>query len=131
MSRENVEVIRELIDAWNDGDMHRVRDLYDPDAIARPPANVPEPGPYIGRDAIMREFNRIREAFDGDAFEVLGDPVATADRVLVRTLWKGAGRGPEVDVEMTLLYTVRRERVFELEYFWNYDEALEAVGLRE
>jgi hypothetical protein len=36
MSRENVEVVRAAIDAWNAGDMAALHDLYDPDVIGRP-----------------------------------------------------------------------------------------------
>jgi ketosteroid isomerase-like protein len=132
MSWENVSVIREVIEAWNAGDMTRVRELYDPDAIVRTPPEVPEAGPHVGRDAVMRFFGQLREAVDArDSFDLVSDSFAVSDRVLVRVAWKGTGSGPAINLEMTLLYTVRRGHVFELEYFLDHAEALEAVGLRE
>jgi ketosteroid isomerase-like protein len=54
MSRENVEVVRAAIEAWNSGDAEALRGLYDPDIIVRAPTGWPEPGPFVGRDAIVR-----------------------------------------------------------------------------
>lgn len=56
MPQQNVEVAREAIEAWNAGDMGRLRELYDPDAVMRyAVSDWPEPGPFLGRDAIMRQ----------------------------------------------------------------------------
>ena len=132
MSEENVKVAQEAFRAWNDGDMERLRELYDPDAISRPTPDWPEPGPGVGRDAIMRQFIQMRETLDDDALEVLAPgfrPVA--DRVVARFAWKGVGRGPTMNMEMTLIYTIRKRRIYEVEFFWDHAEALEAVGLSE
>jgi ketosteroid isomerase-like protein len=58
MSQENVEIVRASFEAWNAGDMDAFRELYDPDVILRMDANWPEPGPYVGREAVMREFEQ-------------------------------------------------------------------------
>jgi len=131
MSQENIEVIRRGIEAWNAGDMERLRELYDPDVIARAPPGWPEPGPFVGRDAIIQQFREVRDAFDNDSLEFVSDFLAAGDRVLVRVAWKGAGHGPAMDMEWTIVYTVRRGLIFGLEYFWDHSEALEAAGLRE
>jgi ketosteroid isomerase-like protein len=131
MSEENVEVIRRAFEAWNAGDMERLGELYDPDAIMRAPPGWPEPGPFVGRDAIMEQFSRVREALDSDSAVLMSDFLSAGDRVLVRFAWKGAGYGPAMNVEWTLVYTVRRRLIFGLEYFWDHGEALEAVGLSE
>ena len=54
MSEENVAVVRSYFDAWNSGDMEAVREIYDPDAIMRAERDWPEPGPFVGRDAVMQ-----------------------------------------------------------------------------
>ncbi len=56
MSEENVEVIRAAFEAWNAGDMDALRERLDPDIIWRPPEGWPEPGPFVGREAVMRWF---------------------------------------------------------------------------
>jgi ketosteroid isomerase-like protein len=131
MSRENVEIAQAAFAAWNLGDMDALRELYDPDAIARPLENWLDGGLAVGRDAILRQFERIREALDHDVLEPVTEFTAIADHVVVRYLWQGTGHGPDMNMDMTLIYTIRRSRIFEVEFFWDYAEALEAVGLRE
>ena len=114
MSEENVEIARSAFETWNAGDMDALRELYDPDVIVRAPEGWPEPGPFVGREAVMREFAQLRE-----------------DRVVVRSIWHGVGRGPQASMEWTVVYTMRNRRVFHLEFFWDHAEALEAVGLAE
>ena len=54
MSQENVEIVRATFEAWNAGDMDAFRELQDPDVIARAPEGWPEPGPFVGRERLMR-----------------------------------------------------------------------------
>jgi ketosteroid isomerase-like protein len=62
MSQENVEMVRTYLKLWNAGDMEGVRELYDPDAVMEAMPDWPEPGPFIGRDAVMQELNHVRGA---------------------------------------------------------------------
>jgi ketosteroid isomerase-like protein len=131
MSQENVELVRAFFGTWNARDMDAVRDALDPDVIVRTPEGWPEPGPYVGREAAMRWFEQLRETWDADDFEFIGDFIDGADRIVVRFIWRGAGYGPGADLEMTGVYTVRKGRVFGIEFFWSHSEALETLGLSE
>jgi ketosteroid isomerase-like protein len=132
MSQENVEVVRSGFEAWNEGRMDALSELWDPAAmILRYPEGWPEPGPFVGRDAVMRQFEQVRETFDDDALELLGDLIDAADRVAVRFIWHGTGRGPESNIEVTAVYTVRKGKIFLVEFFWDHAEALETMGLSE
>src|SRR2546429_3899225 len=129
MSQENVEVVRAGFEAWNVGDMKAIRELHDPDVILRMPEGWPEPGPYVGREAVMRQFEQMRETWDADALEPISDFIAAADRVVLRFIWRGAGYGPEANLELTAVLTVRKGRIVYQEFFWDHAEALKAVGL--
>jgi ketosteroid isomerase-like protein len=131
MSQENVEIVRASAEAWNAGNMDAVRELYHPDAILRAPEGWPEPGPFVGRDAVMRQFEQLRATWDADAVEPIGDPADAGERVAVRFIWRGVGRGPESAIELSLLFTVRKGKIFGVEYFWDHADALEAAGLSE
>ena len=131
MSQENVEIVRAAFEAWNAGDMDALRELYHPDVILRPIEGWPEPGPYVGRGAVMRWYQQLREAWEADAFERISDFLDAADHVVVRQIWHGMGHGPDSNIEFTLVATVRKGKVFVVEHFWNHAEALEAVGLSE
>jgi ketosteroid isomerase-like protein len=131
MSQENVEVVRRAFEAWNAGDMDRLHELYDPDVIARAPPGWPEPGPFVGRDAVMRQLREVRGAFDQDSLELKSDFATIGDQVIIRCAWHMLGHGPEGNMEWTLLYRVRRGLLHDLEYFWDHEEALEVAGLSE
>ena len=131
MSQQNVEIVRAGYQAWNTGNMDAVRELYDPGIIVRPVEGWPEPGPYVGRDAVMRQLEQQRETWDADAFEPITDFIDAADRVVVRFTWRGVGHGPDLDMEITGVYTVRKGKIFAIEHFWDHAEALEAVGLSD
>jgi ketosteroid isomerase-like protein len=131
MSHENVEIVRAVFAAWNAGDMDAVRELYDPEVIMRSVPDWPTAGPFVGRDAVMREWEGLRETWDADALAPISDFLDGADHVVVRLIWRGAGYGPELNLEITSVYTVRQRKVFYQEFFWDHGEALEAVGLSE
>jgi ketosteroid isomerase-like protein len=59
MSQENVEVVRRSFEVWNAGDMDALREMQDPGIIWRGPEGWPEPGPYAGREAVMRQVNQL------------------------------------------------------------------------
>ena len=131
MSQENVEIVRAIFEAWNAWDMDAFRDLHDPDIIMRMPKDFPEPGPFVGREPVMRQFIQMRETWDADVLEATSDFTDVADHVVVRFMWSGAGHGPEANLEATAVYSVRKRLAIGLEYFWDHTEALEAAGLSE
>ena len=131
MSQENVEIVHAVYEAWNSGDMDALREVCDPDVIMRVPKGWPEPGPFVGREAVMRLFEQWRETFDTYVTELIGDIIEAADRVVVRQVWHGVGRGPEAHVESTVVFTLREGKVSYVEQFWDYAAVLETLGLSE
>jgi ketosteroid isomerase-like protein len=131
MSQENLEVVKTAFDAWNAGNMDALRELYDPDVILRTVPDWPEPGPYVGRGAVMRFHGQLRETWDADTSEPISDFIDAADHVVVRYIWRGTGHGPDANLELTIVFSVRKGKIFYIEFFWDHAEALEAVGLSE
>ena len=131
MSQENVKIVRAHFDTWNAEDMDAFRELHSPSVIAQLPEGWPESGPFVGREAVMRQAEQQRETWDADALEPISDFIDAADRVVMRFIWRGVGHGPEANLEFTGVYTVRKAVIFGMEFFWDHAEALEAVGLSE
>src|SRR6476646_5044474 len=107
MSEGNVEVVQASFEAWNAGDMDALRETHDPNVIERALEGWPEPGPFVGRDALMHQFEKLRGTWDADGLEPIGDFIDAGERVIVRMIWHGAGLGPEANLEFTGVYTVR------------------------
>jgi ketosteroid isomerase-like protein len=78
----------------------------------------------------MRQWERSVEDWDAWTLEVLSFTDA-GDRVVVRHIVHAQGRGPEVSAEFTVVCTMRKGKTFVMEYYWDHNEALEAVGLSE
>jgi ketosteroid isomerase-like protein len=111
--------------------MDALRELYDPNAIARPPEGWPEPGPFVGQEAIIRQLEQMSATWDTDVVEPISDFIDVGDRVALRYVWRGKGHGPESNVEVTSVFTIRKGKVLNIEYFWDHAEALETLGPSE
>ena len=131
MSQENVEYVRGAFEVHNAWNREAMREFYDPDVIMRPPEGWPEPGPYVGRAAVMRQVWQMRETWDEDTLEPISDFIDSGDRVAVRAVWRTAGSGPEFTLETTFVYTFRNGKCVSHEFFWDHAQALKAVGLSE
>ena len=131
MSQENVEIVRAHFDAWNAEDMDAFRELHAPGVIAQLPEGWPETGPFVGREAVMRQAEQQRETWDADALQPISDFIDAADRVVVRFIWRGVGHGPEANMEVTGVYTVRKGKIVFFEFFWDHAEALETLGISD
>lgn len=130
MAPENVEIVRATFAAWNAGDMDAVRENYDPEAIMRTPKDWPEQGPFVGREAVMREWEQLRETFAfNDAMDAITDPEEVGDRVVVRSIWRGVGQGPSSNIELTMVVGVRERRIFAQDFFRDHTEGLDAARL--
>jgi hypothetical protein len=68
---------------------------------------------------------------DRDSLAFVSDLLHIGDRVVARFTWKGEGRGPAMDFELTVAYTIRGGRILNAEFFPEHNEALEAAGLSE
>jgi ketosteroid isomerase-like protein len=79
----------------------------------------------------MGQVEQMRDTWDTDSFELTSELIDVGDRVAVRFIWRGAGHGPEANIEATGLYTVRKGRICAIEFFWDHGEALEILGLSE
>jgi ketosteroid isomerase-like protein len=134
MSQENVELIRAAAVTYNLGDLDAHLALYAPDAEWVPDVSTfPEATPPRGRDEIRRFIEGTRDGFMNLRYELSEVFAVGADRVLARGDWGGQGEasGIETYSSLTTVWTVRHGEISRTEFFFNHDEALEAVGLSE
>jgi ketosteroid isomerase-like protein len=87
-------------------------------------------GTFPGSGGGSALVEQLREAWDNHAMEPISFTDA-GDRVLVRLLWRGAGQGPESNMEFTVIYMLRNGMIVYQEHSWDHAQALEAVGLSE
>jgi uncharacterized protein len=132
MSRENVEVVRSLYEAFDSNDTDAATRLTDPDVEWTTAERVPHAGTYRGRDRVRQFLEDQRAPFaefliEPEEFFERGDQVVAFLRIRARP----AGSDAVVELRIGHLWTVRDGRVLR---GWSYPErenALEAAGLSE
>jgi ketosteroid isomerase-like protein len=133
MSLENVDRLREALQAWNDGDLEGYLAVTDPALVFHTSGVFLSHDPvYRGRDG----FSKFWETFH-DSWERLNIDIARLEdlneRVLALLSFQAVGResGVEVQREFANVATFADGLMVELRAYGGWLEALDAVGLRE
>jgi ketosteroid isomerase-like protein len=131
MSQENVEIVRKLLEAWNEHDAELWLSYAAPEIEWMPagPAAV-EGAVYRGRDEVASGIAAVWETWDvfdfreGDLRD-LGDSVLWLGRVKMR----GSASGVELDQEFAIHGVAHDGKLTRVHTFLTWWAALEAVGL--
>jgi ketosteroid isomerase-like protein len=131
MPDSNVEVVRNLVEAWNQRDEELAAGFLTSDVEWAPagPAAV-ERAVYRGPEECARGFAAVWETWDEFRFEEgevrdLGDSVLWLGRVHM----KGGASQLELDQEFANLFLLRDGQVARSTAFLSWAEALQAAGL--
>jgi len=131
MSQENVEIVREVLEAQRRRDWQAFRNLYDPDIEWEDASGLwGDWGKRRGFEDVQDAFMTWFEAFEHASFE-LEDVVDVGDDVVTFIRISGRGResGLVVDQRIPTVWTLRDRRVVRVRGYRDEAEALEAAGL--
>ncbi|MBA3262003.1 MAG: nuclear transport factor 2 family protein [Thermoleophilaceae bacterium] len=125
---QNADVIPELTERWNTGDIDGVLDLYAEDAVTRTGPHWPEQVSYEGRNAIRASMQEWRSIWEMILVEVTGLEEYGA-KVVATGSWSMRGLASGVGGEMPIfiLFTLRDGKIAALEWFANRDTAVAAA----
>jgi ketosteroid isomerase-like protein len=133
VSKENLEIVRQLMEAWHRGDMEAVFSLFDP-AIVWDNSTVtgPNAGTYRDRENVRQFFREWSEAFETQQIQA-ETFIDARERVVVGYRLSGRGKASGAEVEMVrwLVNRVRNGLVTRIDVFETKAQALEAAGLQE
>lgn len=133
MSPANVEMIRKVIDAFNERGFSSEGALsfFDEAVVFEEPPEQPAPRVAHGREEAARIFAQFDEAWEQHTSEPQEFIVVDDERVLVLTIEHFRGRdGIEISQPCGSLFTLRDGKVTRMQSFWERATALEAAGLR-
>jgi ketosteroid isomerase-like protein len=134
MSRENVEVVRQALQAFADGGVDAMAEFWDPDIVwLAAQGAIDDIGEMHGPVAVRRYIQDWIDTFDDSSVVVdelrdVGD-----DRVLAIQRVKGRAKlsDIEIDIRYAAVSTVRDGKIVRGQEYLSIDEALAAVGLSE
>ena len=139
MSEDDLDLVLRWSDAWNRIDLDSFFAMFDTDAEVITDPSFAETGTFRGPPAITNWFEGLKESWDGDQI-VLTELFDSSGKVVARLDWMARGRasGMETRMKMTAvltikdgIFSVRDWRISRVEWFFDHDDALKAVGLAE
>ena len=127
MSKENVEVVKRWVDAFNRRDLDALKDTVLPDFAM---ANTIDGNRFEGREGMAAYFVDVDSAWEElrliyDEYRDLGDRVLTLGRIEGR----GRGSGAVVETPQGAVGEFRDGKLSSARSYLDHAEALKAVGL--
>ena len=132
MSKENVDELRRMWDAFNRRDLDSWLDGFDPEVEWHTAREDPDAGVHHGRPGVMRYAEQWLDAYGDLRVEPL-EIIDADDRVLawIRVTGRGGASGADVNMEQAQVLTFREGRVAVAYEYFDRAEALAAAGLPE
>jgi ketosteroid isomerase-like protein len=130
MAQENVDKVRDFIDAYNRRDFDAAVASFDPEIDWVLPAHQSSDSGR-GIDEVIRFFEGLDEIME----ELRLEPqefVAAGDHVATRLRYYGRGKGSGIEIETEMYHQVAtfdHGRIVRMEYVTSWPAALEAAGL--
>jgi ketosteroid isomerase-like protein len=130
VSRENLEIVRRGIEAFNERGVEGIVPFIAPDFVAvTPPDLASEPDTYRGPDGVRRWFDSFFEVmddirWDGHAFHEAGD------RVVVEFTLRARGKTTGLDFgqDAVMVWELRDGKATRVDLYPTLDEAMAAAG---
>jgi len=132
MSQQNVEVVRQVYEAVNRGDLDTANSYIHPEIEFHTYAQSPEAGVYRGREAVLKYNEDLFDQFESIRFEV-DELVEAGDRVVAVNTQHAVPKGgrQEMSVHLAEVWVVRDGLLAERRSYSTKREALKAAGLEE
>jgi uncharacterized protein len=130
VSRENVDLVRSVFEAWGAGDVSRAMSLLDADIEWQMAQDEPDARTLRGRAEVRDMLGGWAQSFE-EFSSTPRDFIDAGEHVIVPITFEGRPRGGDssVTIEETQVYTVQGGAVVRVHEYRTEAEALKAVGL--
>jgi ketosteroid isomerase-like protein len=128
MPSEPLEIVQQVGERWNAGDIDGMLDLFHDDVVMTPSPHWLETVQLKGKDAFRRNTEEWLGAWDSIEMET-EQVEAFGNRVLAHGCWVSTGRVSGLDGRMPIqmVFTVRDGRIARLEWFEDHASAVAAA----
>ena len=134
MSEENVSVVRQAVEEFNDRGFEGIGDseLITDDFEFHEPPEQPAPRVARGREEARQLGVEFDAAWEEHRSELQEIRAVGADRVFLLTTEHFKGRdGIELETPFAAVFTLRDGKIFRWQAYWDKEKALDAAGLAE
>ena len=130
MPEDNVEIAKQALAAFNAADWELLETFYWPDAEAFAPEGWPEAEDAQGWEAIRRQYERLKDSWSEDNYEVESIDAVGEDKVLSAGTWRirGHGSGIEGEIKTWILTSLREGKIARMQFFLDEEQAKQAAG---
>lgn len=134
MSQENVESVRDAMEAFNGRDIDRLLEFADPEVEWHPPAELPGTSVYHGHDGVRQAIADMLDAF-GDLRAESQRFIDADDRVVALYRWRGRGSASGIavddfEVPVGVIATMNADgRATDVRFYITWEKALEVAGV--
>jgi ketosteroid isomerase-like protein len=125
---EPLDIVRQLAERWNAGDMQRVLDLYAEDVVMRTSEHWPERQVVEGKAAFRESIDEWLSVWESteletDHLEVHGN------KVVAQGAWVSKGRTSGIDGRMPveIMLTIRDGKIAGVDWFEDHASAVAAA----
>jgi uncharacterized protein len=128
MTRSNVEIVRDAMDAMKRGDARAMDGLAHADYEFQTTAALPNAGVYRGLEAVMsfsREFDDTWEKFAIEEQQVRDHDDTVV--ILGRVKAKGKASGVALETPVAYVHTLRDGKLARTRVFFDHADAIEAA----
>ncbi|HYU61174.1 MAG TPA: nuclear transport factor 2 family protein [Solirubrobacterales bacterium] len=129
MSRDNVELMREGLEAFERDGVEALLDYIHPEfEVTTPPSLSVEPDTYRGHDGVRRYFDSFYEVMDEVRF-VPEEFIEVGDRVVIplQVVARGRETGIEATQRVFQVWSARDGKAIRVEVFPTREEAIAAA----
>ncbi len=132
MSEENVEIVRRVVEAFNEGGVEAAQELFADELEFHEPPEQPAPRVARGREEAAKMFGEFEEAWEEHRTEPEEIRAVGSDKVLLLSVEHFRGRdGLEVSSPLGAVFTVSDGKIVRWQAFWDRQTALAAAGLSQ
>jgi ketosteroid isomerase-like protein len=129
VSSEDVEIARQVWDAWQRGDVATVFKLIDPDVVSTQFPEQVDTRPYYGHDGVREVMIEWIGTWDDYEIELLDlRPVGEAVVASLHQRGRGKGSGAAMEGDVWFVWRLRGGRIVRWQMFSSEAEALAAAG---
>jgi len=134
VSRQNVEIIREFLEAFNREDYAACLSAIHPDVQWHPPPDIPNAAIANGRDALIASWQDWLGAWD--EYRHVPEEIVEGSANTVLVFAEESARGKDSGIEVRSrrvsgVYELRDAKIVGFKAYLDRAEALQAAGLRE